>query len=402
MQDVNETHRQARLPLSLLVGALFSLVFLTGFVSGLVVHQIQDRTSSDASDSDLKDFLTAYHLVTQKSYFRPFDKRHLIYAAIDGMLSATGDPHTLFLSPRENRSADQQLNGSQFSGIGAIVVPQDGNLQIVAPLPRTPAARGGLHACDIVTRINGQPVSGMNGGNAVARIHGRAGSSVRLTIVRGHSRPFSVKVRRAHIPPITAYGRMLGHHLGYIQIFSFGESTSREVSEALASLQAHGARGIVLDLRDDPGGYVDAAQRVVSQFVSQGVVAYEQGTDKHLLPLKVVAGMKVNHLPLAVLVDSGTASAAEITAGALKDHGRATIVGTRTYGKGSMQSVYALTDGSSIRITDRLWLTPKKRSIQSVGIAPDVPVPGTGLQGQCGGDAQLISAERRLLSHSRT
>jgi len=388
------------LSFSAIIATVLSLVFVAGFAAGAVVTRTSVNAESQTSDSNVRDFLTAYHLVTQHSYFRPFDKRHLIYAAIDGMLAATGDPHTLFLSPQENVVADQQLNGARFSGIGAIVVPQGKSLEIVAPLPKTPAAQAGIQAGDVVVRINGNPVSRMTGDNAIARIHGPAGSAVHLTLVRSRGRPFTVTVRRAQIPPVTAYGRLLGHHIGYIQIMSFGDTTNAEVSGALSLISRQHARGVILDLRGNPGGYVDAAQQVVSHFLRHGVVAYERGPDKQLHPLPVIHTGTVSNLPLMVLVDGGTASAAEITAGALHDAHRAVLVGTRTYGKGSMQSVYALADGSSIRITDRLWLTPDKKSIQSVGISPDIylDLPTLGAQGT-DADAQLTAAERYLTQH---
>lgn len=389
------------LSLSLMLAATLSVVFIAGFAVGTVATRSSANADLQSADSNVKDFLTAYHLVTQRSYFRPFDRRHLVYAAIDGMLAATGDPHTLFLSPSENVAADQQLNGSRFSGIGAIVVPDRKSLEIVAPLPKTPAAQAGLQAGDIVIRINGSPVSGMTGDNAIARIHGPAGTSVRLTLVRSHQRPFTVTVRRARIPPVTAYGRLLDHHLGYIQIMSFGDTTNSEVSGALSYVLAHDARGVILDLRGNPGGYVDAAQQVVSHFLSRGVVAYEKGPDKQVHALPVIRTGKVATVPLAVLVDAGTASAAEITAGALRDNHRAILIGTRTYGKGSMQSVYALADGSSIRITDRLWLTPAKKSIQTVGIRPDLYVdPSVAGSRAPESDVQLLAAERYLTRHT--
>jgi carboxyl-terminal processing protease len=391
--------RRVPLAISLVVATVLFLVFAAGFALGAVVQDSRNASANQSSDASLRDFLTAYHLVTERSYYRPFDKEHLIQAAIDGMLSATGDPHTLFLSPQQNQVANKELNGSQFSGIGAIVVPDHGRLQIVAPLPRAPAARAGIRAGDMVTRIDGRPVAAMSGQGAIARIHGRAGTVVRLTVIRGHGRPFTVRVTRAHIPPITAYGRTLPHHLGYIQIMSFGDSTSHEVADALAAITSQRVHGIILDLRDNPGGYVDAAQHVVSQFLSHGVIAYEQSLDKQLHPLPVSRAKNVTRLPLVVLINVGTASAAEITAAALHDNGRAVLVGTQSYGKGSMQSVYPLRDGSSIRITDRLWLTPKKRSIQSVGIRPDVTVEPSTQQSQSV-DLQLSAAETYLMQHA--
>lgn len=395
------TGRRVPLTLSLAIGLILSIVFVGGFAVGAVVQQSRAASSADSSDTSLKDFLQAYHLVLERSYYRPFDRQHLINAAIDGMLSATGDPHTLFLSPTENRVADTQLNGTVFSGIGAIVIPYHGNLQIVAPLPKAPAARAGIHAGDVVTKIDGTSVAHLAGSRAIARIHGPAGTTVRLTLVRGHHAPFTVSVKRAQIPPITAYGRMLAHRLGYIQVISFGDTTSREVGDALTFLTSKHAHALIIDLRSNPGGYVDAAQRVVSLFLAHGVVAYEEGLDRKMHPLLVPGGARATSLPLAVLVDGGTASAAEITAAALHDHGRATLLGTQTYGKGSMQSVYNMADGSSIRITDRLWLTPKRHSIQRVGIRPDIVVEATGAEGDAQRDNQLIAAERYLISHAR-
>jgi carboxyl-terminal processing protease len=386
--------------IGLTIGILLSLVFVAGFAAGAIVQHSREATSVSASDASLRDFLTAYRLVTQRSYFRPFDRQHLINAAINGMLSATGDPHTLYLSASENRVADTQLNGARFSGIGAIVVPDHGNLQIWAPVPGSPATSAGLRPGDIVTTIDGRPVSKMSGTGAISKIHGPAGTIVRLRIVRAHHTPFTITVKRANIPPITAYGRMLPHRFGYLQVMSFGDTTSHEVAEALSTLMAQRARAIILDLRGNPGGYVDAAQRVVSLFVSHGVVAYEEQSNKVLQPLPLLGG-KLTTLPLVVLIDGGTASAAEITAAALHDDGRAVLLGTQTYGKGSMQSVYALADGSSIRITDRLWLTPKKRSIQGVGIRPDITVLSSDVVVQGQDDAQLTAAERYLLTSRR-
>jgi carboxyl-terminal processing protease len=390
------TPRRGGLFIGLAIGALLSIVFAIGFVSGAAVEQRRVASSVDSSDPNVREFLYAYHLVTQRSYFRPFDKHHLVYAAIDGMLAATGDPHTLFLSPPQNQAADHQLNGSNFSGIGAIVVPYQGNLQIVAPLPHTPSVQAGLKANDIVTKIGGVAVWKLTGDGAIAKIHGRTGTYVVLTVVRGHRKPFNVRVRRAQIPAITAYGRMLPHNLGYIQILSFGDTTKTEVAQALTQLSSHRLRGLIIDLRGNPGGYVDAAQGVVSQFLTHGTVAYEESTNHHLQALPVLPSKQAPNVPIAVLVDADSASAAEITAAALHDNHRAEIIGTRTYGKGSMQSVYSLADGSSIRITDRLWLTPEKHSIAKVGIKPDIYVAETGVVSGGSDDPQLTAAERYL------
>jgi carboxyl-terminal processing protease len=392
--------RRGGLVLGLTIGAILSIVFISGFVFGAAYDRHQASSSINTSDPDIQSFLSAYNLVTQKSYYRPFDKQRLLYAAIDGMLSATGDPHTVFLSPPENKQASTELNGSQFSGIGAIVAPAAAGLEIISPVPGSPAVKAGLRSGDLVVKINGSPVANMSATAAIDRIHGAQGSLVRLMVRRGQTH-FSVDVRRAVIPPITAYGRMLPGRIGYVQVFSFGNDTALEAAAALRVLTRAGMRGLVLDLRANPGGFVDAAQNLVSDFVSSGTVAYEKGTDKSLTPLPVLSGRQIVHVPVAVLVDENTASAAEISAAALRDDDHAVLVGNQTYGKGSMQSVYQLADGSTLRLTDRLWLTPHKKSISGVGLKPNILVPTRQRAGSSSSDLQLAAAERYLAQHIR-
>lgn len=387
--------RRTGLAVGLVAGGILSLTFIVGFVAGTAFDRQTNASALSTSDPNLRDFLSAYQLVTQQSYYRPFNKRQLVYAAIDGMLNATGDPHTIFLSPPQNQSASTQLNGAQFSGIGAVVVSHGSSLLVLSPVPNQPAAQAGVRSGDLITKIDGRPVRGMSSDEAIRRIHGTAGSTVRLTIQRGKTTRLTVSVKRAVIPPITAYGRMLVNHIGELVILSFGDTTSAEVAQTLTQLRRQHVRGIVLDLRGNPGGYVEAAQQIVSDFIAHGVVAYEEGSNHQLTPLSVLPGKRVVNVPVAVLVDDQTASAAEITAAALRDDGGAVLIGTRTYGKGSMQSVYSLADGSTVRITDRLWLTPKKRSISNVGLQPTFFVaPGT-----FNSDPQLIRAERYLQHH---
>jgi carboxyl-terminal processing protease len=193
---------------------------------------------------------------------------------------------------------------------------------------------------------------------------------------------------------------MLAHRIGYVQIFSFGGGTAQEVAGALRTLVRGKVRGLVLDLRGNPGGFVDAAQSIVSEFVSGGVIAYEKQADKSLAPLTVLGGKQiVRGIPIAVLVDADSASAAEITAAALRDDDHAVLVGTRTYGKGSMQSIYQLADGSTIRLTDRLWLTPQKLSIANVGLQPDILVAARQKTGSNDPDLQLTAAVHYLRTH---
>lgn len=393
------TARRGGLVLGIVCGLAVSLIFISGFVAGAAFDRHQVNQTVDMSDPNIQSFLSAYRLVTQRSYYRPFNKQKLLYAAIDGMLSATGDPHTVFLSPSENRQASTQLNGAGYSGIGAMVQPVSGSVEIVAPMAGSPAARARLKSGDLIIAVNGSSLRGLPGDSAIARILGRAGTVVRLTIQRGHGRPFVVALRRAQIAPVTAYARTLPHRLGLVQILSFGDNTVAQTTAALRSLAAQHVRGIVLDLRENPGGFVDSAQRIASLFLSHGVVAYEQLSNQQLMPLDVLRGQQIARVPVAILVDSGTASAAEILAAALRDDARAVLVGTRTYGKGSMQSVYQLANGSTMRLTDRLWLTPKKRSVNHVGLTPDIAVSPAATAPGGLDDPDVLAAEKYLLSH---
>lgn len=386
----------SNLTFGVFIGLILSLVFGGGMLAGVIVERNSSPLGSASSDRNLQDFLAAYHLVTTDSYYRPFNKANLVHAAIDGMLASTGDSHTLYFSAPETKAANVELNGADFAGIGAIVRPAPHGLQIFAPLPGSPASKAGLRPDDLVTAINGVSIRGIPSDSAVAKVRGRSGTSVRLRIARSGRAPFTVAVRRAIIPAVTAFGRMLPNHLGYLEILSYGDTTSSEVSSALRRLEAEHMRGLVLDLRGNPGGYVDAAQQIVSDFLSRGVVAYEQSAKHSLSPLSVIPGRRITSVPVAILVDGNTASAAEITAAALRDNAHAYIIGTRTYGKGSMQSVYSLPDGSTLRITDRLWLTPKKRSIQQVGITPNDLVSASPAAESVGTDPQLAAAETYL------
>lgn len=380
--------------LGLSIGLMVALVYGLGTVTGVLLERSKSGGLS-ASDRNVQEFLSAYQLLTRQSYNQHLNRKQLIYAAIDGMMSATGDPHTTFLPPQEQQIASQELNGSNYAGIGAIVVQQGSRLRVVAPLPHSPASAAGLHYNDVITAINGVSVATMKNGSSVARIHGKSGTTVKLTVHRG-SRTLIVPVRRAEIPAVTAYARPLPGHLALLSIFSFGSGTAADVREALSQPQVRHARGLIVDMRGNPGGYVSAAQSIVSMFVGSGVVAYERSSDGSLQALPVLQGEKLVSIPVAVLVDRSTASAAEITAAALREDDAAVLVGTRTYGKGSMQSVYNLSDGSSLHITDKLWLTPMKHSIQGVGLTPDLEVSASPTTGS---DPQLRAAETYIYSH---
>jgi carboxyl-terminal processing protease len=383
--------------LAMVIAVALSIGFAAGAVAGRATASPPIVVPDELQRSDLvqpfNDLFQAYHLLTTQSYYAPHLKRKtLLYAAVDGMMSGgTGDPHTIFLTPQDTAAAQAQMNGS-FDGIGASVDATAHGL-VVVPLVGSPAARAGLRSGDVIVRINGRDVTTMNGDEAVALLRGAAGTRVTLSVQRsGVHGLLVIVVTRGHITVPDVVSRMFGA-IAYLKIAQFGDTTSTAVVSALGRLMAHHPRGLVLDLRDNPGGFVDTAVAINSQFLPSGrVILWERDGQGHLdAPVRSAGGGQARTVPLAVLVNDGTASAAEITAGAMQDNRRATIVGIQTYGKGSVQQEFPLDDGSSLRITTHLWLTPRKRLIQNRGITPDITVDSPVSDGSPG-DAQLSRA----------
>ncbi len=380
-------------------------VLLVGVVAGTAVGRatagapiaVPDALQRPDLVQPFNDFFRAYDVVTNSSYYAPLpDRKRLIYAAINGMLTGgTGDAHTIYISPEDNLALQQSQSGS-FEGIGAYVDMTAHGISII-PLPGSPAADAGLRAGDVIVRIDGRDVTTLTEDQTVALLRGVAGTRVTLGIQRsGVHGVFYVTLTRRRITVPDVSSRAFGD-IAYLRIAQFGAATGRDVSTALHKLLARHPRSLVLDLRDNPGGLVDQAVDVNSQFLPGGsVVLYEKDQKGHLdAPLRTLGGGQALTVPMVALVNDGTASAGEITAGALQDNGRARIVGITTYGKGSVQQEYDLPDDSSLRVTIRLWLTPHKRLVQSRGITPDVVVDSPVDDGSAA-DAQLARALQLL------
>lgn len=300
----------------------------------------------------------------------------LAYAAISGMLNSVHDKYTVFLSPKEYAALNQGLDGGSFAGTGIVIQadPQTKLIDVSNVVPDGPADKAGVQQDDVITAIDGTPTKGLSLEQASGRLRGKAGTQVQLTIERdGKPLPAPLAITRAEIHQLSVYEKMLPGKIGYVELTVFGRDTGDELTRALDRLQQEGARAIVMDLRDNGGGYLEAALDVSSKFIASGPIVSVESRASNVTTYEA-ENTAIAPLPLAVLVNGHTASASEITSGAIQDSGVGAIIGTRTFGKGVVQEILPLPDGSAIKITDARYLTPHNRDINHLGIAPDITV----------------------------
>jgi carboxyl-terminal processing protease len=323
----------------------------------------------------------------------------LMQESLRGMVAGLGDQHTSYMNPEEYRQSQIGLEGN-YEGIGAWVDPTADYLTIVAPIKGSPAEKAGLLPGDRIIAVDGDDMTGIDGNLVIQRVLGPAGSVVVLTIERdGVDDPFDVTITRAHITIPTTESEMLEGDIAYLQLFNFGADSAQEFERVLESLMAQNPRGLIIDLRNNGGGYLHAAVAITSQFIDRGeVVLYEEYGDGSRDVYQAQGGGLALDIPVVLLINEGTASAAEILAGALQDYGRATLVGTVTFGKGSVQLPVALSgQEGALRITIARWLTPEERHIQGIGLTPDYLVQLTQADVDAGLDPQLEKALELLL-----
>ncbi len=319
------------------------------------------------------------------------DPEELSRGAIEGMLEALGDPYTSYLESYQLASSD--LEGS-FEGIGAIVSMEDGELTVVSPIAGGPAERQGMRAGDKILEVDGEPTSEMNLIEAVLKIRGDKGTTVTLLILhQGETTPVAIEIVREEIKLDSVYLDMLPEDTAHIRITHFVERTPDELTEALNSALQSDAWGIILDLRGNPGGYLDVVVDVADEFLDGGIILYEADSEGDIIEeWTASSGGLATDLPLIVLVDGGSASGSEVLAGALRDRGRATLIGTKTYGKGSVNILHELSDHSALYVTMARWLTPDRHLIEGVGLIPDIEVEITEEDIASGRDPQLERA----------
>lgn len=354
----------------------FALFVVVGvFILGLVLGRGLQSAISAENDiyEDLKVFTEVLSLV-QKHYVEESASRDLIYGAVRGMLN-TLDPHSAFMSPEVYKEVQVDTKG-EFGGLGIQIGVKENRLVVISPIEGTPAEKAGIKAGDWITKVDETTTKDMSLLDAVQKMRGPKGTKVTLTIRREQvTEPLVITLVRETIKIDSVRSRMLENSIGYIKLSQFQEQTARDLNLALEKLRAAKMTSLILDLRNDPGGLLTAAVETSEQFLPPGrlivsIKSRDGKKDDYISSGKLPA----DNYPMIVLVNEGSASASEIVAGALQDWGRAIVVGTLTFGKGSVQTILPLSDGSGLRLTTAKYYTPKGRSIQNVGIAPDILV----------------------------
>jgi len=369
-----------RIILKVLFIAVASLLALNSGCSLLDVAKTS-RTSSVVHEDLPVEFdmlADAYKMLLEDYVDKDqIDATALSQGAVRGMLQALDDPYTSYVDPQGHKLELTALEG-KFQGIGAVITIKDEVLTVIAPIADAPAAKAGIVSGDKILEVNGEPTSELTLIQATLKIRGPANSSVNLLVLHPDaSEPVEIEIIRAEIKLDSVTAEMKGD-IAYIRISQFLKSTGNDLSDALSKALDDGARGVILDLRDNPGGILNATVDVASQFLIRGIVVDAVDGNGQHNQLRVRSGGIATNIPLIVLVNGGSASASEIVAGALQDHGRAKIAGSKTFGKGSVQVVRELKDGSSVHITMAKWFTPKGNPIDGTGLTPDISLDMKG------------------------
>jgi carboxyl-terminal processing protease len=344
-------------------------------------------------------FWEAWNIVHEKYVDQPIDNVALMRGAIRGMMDALGDKQTFYMDPVDYETQTASLSGS-YEGIGAYVDLDGEFLTIISPIEGSPAEAVGLKPGDAIIAIDDVEMKGFTPEEVRQKVLGPAGTKVKLTIAReGESDPLVFLVTRARIVVPSVTGEMLENDIAYIDINTFGNNTTSELDTALKTVLAQNPRGVILDLRNNPGGYLHTAVEVSSEFIRNGVILYEQYGDGKRDSFSTHGNGRATDLPIVVLINEGSASASEILAGALQDYGRATLVGVQSYGKGSVQQWVPLSNNEgAARVTIAKWLTPNERAIDGIGLTPDINIHLTEADFEAGLDPQLDAALQTILA----
>ncbi|MFB3150717.1 MAG: S41 family peptidase [Alphaproteobacteria bacterium] len=351
------------------------LAAIAALVLTLPIGILTAQEKSSATYRQLNLFGDVFERV-RADYVEEVSDKELIENAINGMLTAL-DPHSSYLNEKNYRDMQVQTKG-EFGGLGIEVTLENGLVKVVSPIDDTPAFRAGIQPQDLITHIDGEQVLGLTLQQAVERMRGKVDTDIRLTIRRKGRKPFDVTLTRAIIKIRSVRSRIERKNIGYVRITSFNEQTHKGLVKAMEKLRADaegGLKGIVLDLRNNPGGLLDQAVAVADAFLDKGeIVSTRSRRKENAQRFNARPGDLAKVLPIVVLINGGSASASEIVAGALQDHGRAIIMGTRSFGKGSVQTIVPLPGQGAMRLTTSRYYTPSGRSIQAKGIDPDIVI----------------------------
>jgi len=375
------------------------LAVLLALAGPLAAQPEDERVEATPLDA-LRTFAEVFGRI-KEDYVEPVEDRKLLEQAIRGMLGGL-DPHSAYLSEEDFKDLQAGTKG-EFGGLGIEVGMEDGFIKVIAPIDDTPAQRAGVLAGDLIIRIDDEPIRGLGLDEAVKRMRGEPGSEIVLTIMReGEEKPLRISVVRDIIRVASVKQRLLEPGFGYVRISQFQSHSTQDMLQAISKLKEDNdgpLRGLVLDLRNNPGGVLNAAVAISDAFLEQGLIVYTEGRVPNA-EQRFEAGPDdvLEGVPMVVLVNGGSASASEIVAGALQDHRRAVIMGQQTFGKGSVQTIVPINDTSGIKLTTARYFTPNGRSIQAEGIVPDIPLARVQVAQKQERDDLLVK-ERDLTGH---
>lgn len=385
--------------LALLVAAT---VFVAGFGVGRYVMPSREQLAEGVAakyEQQFRVFWEAWRIVEDEFYSeKGLDYQAMIYGAVRGMVASLGDPHTAFLTPAQVDMFSQDLEGS-FGGIGVTISStEDGYLEVVRLIPGGPAEKSTIKPGDTILEVDGTSIKGMDTTQAISLIRGPEGTTVRLLVRHVTSGASDeIVLTRAIIQIPTTESRMLDNDIAYLSLSEFNDRAAGLVHQDLETLLQSKPRGLILDLRGNPGGYLHIVEQIASEFIPQGIVLIERSSDGQETRHEASGHGIATEIPLVVLVDGGSASASEILAGAIQDDKRGVLIGERTYGKGSVQITEHLSDGSGLAVTIRRWYTPADRAIDGIGLTPDIEVAMTQEDLEAQRDPQLERATSYLL-----